>query len=517
MQAKPSGVDQWLMQPFKRGAGVFVGRITSTGERLFYFRYTDSRGRRPFLPIGPYHPRGVGGMTLAAAFKKATELSALYQSGIRDLREHFEREREAAEAALRQAQHSAEEAQRAAERRLTVRGLFEAWQRAELRPQVLADGTRTGRKDGGEWVRQAFERRVFPALGDAPADQVKRADLLAIIDHAKAGGTLRTAQVLLTDLRQMFRFAVEREVVPHNPLDGIKRSKVGRAVERDRVLSDAELQALARAQTLARMSPRSAAAVWLILATGVRVGEAMGAVWAAESLDVPALTKVADDAGAKFGVIDMAARTWHLPTTKNERAHTVHLSDFALARLSELAALREMNDRGKPVPWVFPATDRTRPVCVKSFGKQLADRQRGPERRMSRRSKRSLSLALPGGKWTAHDLRRTSATIMARLGFSTDVIDECLNHKLQSKVARVYIQDRRRGDQARAFDALGSHLGQLVGKALADSHDIGRKSPEISTPSAASSARRRARATPSHGQERPERLASHEPPSPRPL
>lgn len=470
IEAEPTNSDQWLTQPFKRGAGVFLARITPTGERLFYFRYTDDKGRRPFLPIGPYHPKGINGLTLAEAYRRATELSTLYQSGVRNLREHFDREADDRQRAavaqrreLEEADRLAAEAAAAAQRRVTVRGLFQAWQRAELAPQMLADGTRTGRKDGGEWVRQAFERRVFPKLGSVHAEDVKRADLLAIIDDAKAGGTLRTAQVLLTDLRQMFRFAVEREIVPHNPLEGIKRTKVaGRAVERDRVLSDVEVQALNIALPLARLSPRSAAAVWLILATGVRVGECMGAVWAGDGLNLPALAKVADDAGAKFGIIDMASRTWHLPTTKNERTHTVHLSDFALASLAELAKLREIGDDGKPVPWVFPATDRARPVCIKSFGKQLADRQREPKRRMSGRSKNTEALILPGGKWTAHDLRRTAATVMARLGYSSDVIDECLNHKLQSKVARVYIQDRREADQRRAFDALGRRLAELV-------------------------------------------------------
>ena len=68
IQAKPTSTDQWLTQPFKRGAGVFLARITPAAERLFYFRYTDSNGRRPFLPIGHYHPKGnKGGLTLAVA------------------------------------------------------------------------------------------------------------------------------------------------------------------------------------------------------------------------------------------------------------------------------------------------------------------------------------------------------------------------------------------------------------------------------------------------------------------
>jgi integrase len=126
--------------------------------------------------------------------------------------------------------------------------------------------------------------------------------------------------------------------------------------------------------------------------------------------------------------------------------------------------LRDAND-GTKTPWVFPATDNRRPVCVKSFGKQLGDRQRPPEARMSNRTKATESLSLPGGRWTAHDLRRTSATLMARLGFGSDTINECLNHMQSDRMARVYIQDRREADQVRAFDALGARLAGLVGGA----------------------------------------------------
>jgi len=472
MQAKPAAADRWLIEDAARGEGRLVGRITPAGARAFYFRYTASDGNRVRLPIGSYDPHGDGqaSFTVQQARDRARDLTALYRSGVRDLREHFERlaeEKRRAEIAARQAAEEAEraatEAQAALARRHTVRTLFTAWQRAELVPQLQADGRRTGRKDGGEWVRLAFERRVFPKIGDMPAEQVRRADLLAIVDEAKASGTLRTAQVLLTDLRQMFRFASEREIVPFNPLDGIKKSKVGgRSAGRTRTLSDDEISTLSRALPQARMAPRSEAAVWLILGTGVRAGECMGAVWAAEGLDTLSLASAADADGAKFGIIDVAARTWHLPTTKNERDHVIHLSDFVLAQLTRLAALREVDDDGKPVPWVFPATDRKRPVCIKSFGKQLADRQRSPDKRMSRRSKATQSLALPGGKWTAHDLRRTTGTLMAALGISGDVIDECLNHVIESRVRRTYIQDRRLADQARAFDALGRRLQELV-------------------------------------------------------
>jgi integrase len=97
-------------------------------------------------------------------------------------------------------------------------------------------------------------------------------------------------------------------------------------------------------------------------------------------------------------------------------------------------------------------------VGVKSLGKQLSDRQREPARRLRGRTKATSALVLPGGRRTAHDLRRTSAG----LGVSGDVIDECLNHIIESRVRRTYIRDRRAAEQAMAFDALGVHLGSLV-------------------------------------------------------
>jgi integrase len=181
--------------------------------------------------------------------------------------------------------------------------------------------------------------------------------------------------------------------------------------------------------------------VGVILATGARVGELMGARWSD---------------------VDLKAGTWHLPETKNGRDHTIHLSTYARDRFTYLATMRENGDDGMPLPWVFPNSAGDGPVCVKSFGKQLADRQRSPERRLRHRAKRTDAMILAGGRWTAHDLRRTAATLMAGLGISGDVIDECLNHVIESRVRRTYIRDRRPAEQARAFDALGAKLEALA-------------------------------------------------------
>ncbi len=178
---------------------------------------------------------------------------------------------------------------------------------------------------------------------------------------------------------------------------------------------------------------------------------------------------LAETEDVKLGLVDLHACTWYLPTTKNQRDHTVHLSAFAIEQFKKLHTLRVTLQEtgnaeldGQLSRWVFPASDAMCPVCVKSFGKQLADRQRSPDQRMTNRSKATNALMLAGGKWTAHDLRRTTGTLMARLGFSTDTINECLNHISADRMARVYIRDRRQADQARAFDAMGAKLAMLV-------------------------------------------------------
>ncbi len=416
------------------GGGLYL-RKRDAGA-YWYLRLSDpATGAEQWHRMFPDDPAGhYPHKSLADARDEAARLWRTRSEGIDPRAKREQTIREAHAQALADAE--------AARRRLTVKDLFDHWARVELTPHVRADGKRSGRKDGGEYVRQQFERRVFPALGAVAAADVRKADVLAVLDEVKAAGKLRTANVLLASLKQMFRFALVREIVERNPLDTVtKRDAGGSDDGRQRTLSDDEIKALATAIPAAKMNARSASAIWLILATGVRVGEAMNAT---------------------RDHIDVEAKTWHLPETKNGRDHLIHLSEFALTQIEALSELKETDDDGKLLPWVFPNTAGDGPVCIKSFGKQLADRQRPPERRMQHRSKRTDSLMLAGGRWTAHDLRRTAATLMARLGVSGDVIDECLNHVIESRVRRTYIRDRRPAEQARAFDALGLRLAALV-------------------------------------------------------
>jgi integrase len=451
------------------GGGLYLRR--REGGAYWYLRTTDpATGATQWHRMFPDDPQGgYPHKSLANARDEAERLWSLRSQG---LDPRAERRR-----LIEQRKQEEEAARLDAARRLTVRQLFDRWRETELQPRLRADGKRTGRKDGGQYVFEQFGRHVFPTIGEIALENLRKTELLSVLDAQVSAGKLRTANVLLADLKQMLDFALERELIVANPLATVKKGKVGGpAVERERALSEDEIKKLATQLPSAKLHLRAETAIWLILATAVRVGELMGAVWG-DDLPTDArkrtarlddLSKQAEAAGVKLGVVDLGSRQWYLPQTKNQRDHTVHLSDFALGRLRTLAEMRETlpgDDDGAMSPWVFPATDARNPVCVKSFGKQLADRQRGTEQRLKNRTKATTTLALPGGKWTAHDLRRTAATIMARLGFGTDVINECLNHMQQDRMAKVYIRDRREDAQARAFDALGERLGMLLGSA----------------------------------------------------
>lgn len=290
---------------------------------------------------------------------------------------------------LAEAQRDAQaQARLADERRITVRALFERWVKIDLQPRVLADGRRMGRQDGGAFTRDQFERRVFAQLGDRAIEDVNRADLIGLLDSVKAEGKLRTANVLLSDLKQMFRFALMRDLVPRNPLDTVsKRDVGGTQVERNRVLTPPEIQHLAKLLPASELSPRLVAGVWIILATGVRVGELLGAAWADSAGSADGLHALTEKAGSKLGFIDLARRTGYLPETKNQRDHTIHLSVFAMAQLRSLLDLREA---GLAAPWLFPALSGQGPIGVKSLGKHLSDRQRVPDRRLRGRTKGPL-------------------------------------------------------------------------------------------------------------------------------
>jgi integrase len=308
--------------------------------------------------------------------------------------------------------------------RTTVRALFERWAALEL----------AQRKDGGAETRRGLEKDVLSAIGERYAEDVKRADLMAILDAVKARAANRLANRLLAEMRQMFGFAVVREIIPTDPTYGIKKRDVGgKDTERDRFLSDDEARALSGQLAEANLISATRHAVWVMLATGCRIGE---------------LT------GARRAEVRLAAGVWQMPDSKNGKPHTVYLSDFAKHHLSELFALSGSSE------WLMPGTQSDRSLCPKSISKQIYDRQRGKAK--TNGTKHTDALCMPGGPWVPHDLRRTAATLMKKLGVSGEVVERCLNHTDQNKMARIYQRDVPEGEMREAWRRLGERLELLT-------------------------------------------------------
>jgi len=312
--------------------------------------------------------------------------------------------------------------------RMTVKDLFERWERLELKR----------RKDEGAEVRRSFEKDVFPLLGNVAAEDVKRSMIAACLDAAVERGAPIIARNLLGDLRQMFGYAIKREYVENDPTSHLKRDDFGKKVERERDLDEAEIKLLQKKLPEANMGEAGIAAVWIMLSTCCRVGEISQARWEH---------------------IDLGAGTWRIPpdNAKNGKEHTVFLSGFAS---THFRALRRL---GAGSPWVMPASQSGGHICVKSVAKQIGDRQRGDKAPMNNRTTLTRALELPRGKWTPHDLRRTGSTLMGNLGVRPDVIDKCLNHREPNRLHRIYQRQILRAEQAEAWRLLGERLELLAG------------------------------------------------------
>lgn len=386
-------------------------RATSSGEASitwqFFFKWN---GKTERLSIGPYPE-----VSLAQARRRRDEARVQLRM---DPPEH-----PVLEARRRVAQAHAEAVAEGLER--TVRGLFDDWQAVYLTHH---------RKDGGAAALACFEHDVFPYVGKLRARAVTRAQISAIIDRILARGARRQANAALSLLKQMFAHGVVRGLVDADPTYGFsKRHAGGIERSRERVLSEPELAALAAKLPGSGLSAALQAAVQLLLATGARIGELNQARWSD---------------------IDLKAATWLMPkeNTKNGRAHLVPLSRFALAALGTLALCRQGD-------YLLPSRDGQAPIDAKALAKALRDRQR--KKALKNRSQSALgTLALSGGDWSPHDLRRTFATHLAELGTPPHVVERCLNHTMQGVMA-VYNRHDYLPERKLALDAWGAELERI--------------------------------------------------------
>ncbi len=314
--------------------------------------------------------------------------------------------------------------------RETVQKLFDAWHIAEA----------SKRKDEGAEVRRAMEKDVLPKLGALYLNEVSRRHVMEVLDAVLARGANRLANVLLQYMRQMFTYAVLREKMSADPTYGLRKKHIGgRETERDRALSDAEIRLLAAQLPESGLTARSQNAVWVLLATMARVGEL-------------SLARRAD--------VDLAQGIWRIPGglrgIKSDRDHYVDLSPFAVRHLEAVIAASGES------AWVMRGRGKEdSPIDPQSLQKLISGRQRLGKAIKGRTCKQQNALVLPGGRWTAHDLRRTGSTMMRNLRVPPDVIERCQNHAIASATIRTYQRADIVEERLEACLKLGARLETL--------------------------------------------------------
>ena len=296
------------------------------------------------------------------------------------------------------------------------------------------------RKDGGLYVVALFDRHILPTIGDLPIDSLRLAHITDVVDAVTAQGLRRTANVARALLRQFAQWCVARGWLAADPTAGFTQAQAGgKEKARKRNLSALEIIELRDRLPASALPDRIVAAVWVLLACGVRVGELSGA-------------KAAD--------VDLEGGTWLLPETKNGDAHVVHLSAFARRHLVQLLELRSDSE------FLLPGRNGGA-LGDKAITKMIGDRQRLVP--LQGRTKQAATLLLAQGRWVPHDLRRSMASRMREtLRISSDVIERCLNHRPQG-IAAVYQIGELLAERKAAFEAWGDELERLM---LADASNV---------------------------------------------
>jgi len=422
-------------------------RVALDGCKTWHVRYVvNTKQIQARLPR-PYGANGDDGyMSLAQALAENARIQSLAREGI-----DFQVQRAEGDRARKEAAAAAEAAE------IPFKELFETW---------MTDGV--SRKDGNAEIRRTFTRDVLPAIGAKPVRQVTDSDILHLLRAVgRKRGAARTAQRLLSELRQLFRWAIKRQpwraLLNHhgNPADLVELKQVvpqgWEPGVRERVLSAkeirelqerfAEMDATYEAAPDKRVADRplqleSRLALWICLGTSCRIGELVQSQWKN---------------------LDLKKAVWFVPkeTTKTNVDWTVYLSAFVLRQFKQLHRLTGDTE------WCFPAQQRDGPLDKKTIGKQVGDRQtRFKKRKVLKGRRHDDTLILGGGEngeWTPHDLRRTAATMMQSLRISPDVIDRCQNHVLAgSAVRRHYLHYDYADEKREAWRLLGERLDAIL-------------------------------------------------------
>jgi integrase len=423
LAVEPGQRDRLIFDDAQRGLAV---RVTASGSRTYLCQYT-LHCQKWRVPLGACS---------ALSLSSAREAAAAIMGDVAKGRNPAAERKEAA---------AAERARRTRDR-LTLRLLIDDWNRlhlAERRPRYAQEAVRA--------LHYAFTDALDSAAEDLDRATVVRAlDALARRRGRKnAGGTDKPKGAAMTGRtaaygRAAFSWAVKRGAVEANPFAALPIAKG--IAKRERVLSDDEIREIWRAA--GKAGAPYGAIIRLLILTGQRRGEVAGMNW----------REIADDLA-----------TWTMPgeRTKNGAPHMVPLSASVRDLLRGLLpehdgdARRAIEDRRAKGLLALPGALGT-PFAGWSKAKAALDKAI-----LDARTKAAADAGTspaPLVPWSVHDLRRTVATGLQRLGVRLEVTEAVLNHISGSRggIAGVYQRHDWADEKRAALDNWAAHVTEAV-------------------------------------------------------
>lgn len=277
-----------------------------------------------------------------------------------------------------------------------------------------------------------LEKNVVAAWRGRRLGEQTRAEVHELLDGVIDRGAAVQANRTFAALRTMSNWALERGVIDRNPCAGLKPPT--QETSRERVLTDEEIR-------LAWLAFEKAG--WpfgrlgqLLLLTGARRDEI---------------------AESKWSELDVDQKLLILPPArmKAKEAHEIPLTDKAMEIIGSLPKIAAKDTE----PEFLFTTSGARPVSGFSKGKAHIDRI------IAETIKAEQGDDAQGpAHWVFHDLRRTVATNLQRLGVRLEVTEAVLGHVSGSRAGIVGIYQRHKfADEKRAaLEAWARKLDAIV-------------------------------------------------------
>jgi integrase len=259
-------------------------------------------------------------------------------------------------------------------------------------------------------VSRSLEVDLLPAWRGKRVDEITKRDIHDLLDSIADRGAPVMARRVQAYVNRFFAWCIERDILKVDPTAGMAR--VGNGKSRERVLTDDEL-----GKVLRTASGVYGNVVRLLALTGARREEIAQLRWSEITNDQIALE------GSR---------------TKTGAPHIIPLSSAAQELLVSIPRIVGSD-------YVFTSNGT---------------------KTISQWSKPKIDLDAASGVtgWRIHDLRRTVATGMQKLGITLQVVEAVLGHTSGSRggIVGVYQRHDYAKEKAAALDAWGAHVTALV-------------------------------------------------------